>query len=84
MNIELYLYRLALRLRGLGPLAGRPLAEMRDHLVSSTEELVKEGMSRGEAETEAVRRMGDSDLVADQLIVTVGRDHDWLGGRCGL
>jgi hypothetical protein len=47
------------------PARGRILAEVEDHLVQSAERLTRDGLSRSEAEMEAVARFGDpADLAA--------------------
>lgn len=45
-------------------LSGRILAEIDDHLSEATESLVERGLSRSDAEREAIQRFGDPDLVA--------------------
>lgn len=45
-------------------LSGRILAEIDDHLSEATESLVERGISRADAEREAIQRFGDPELVA--------------------
>lgn len=76
MNIEQYLTDVRVRLAKVGPLAERPLAEMRDHLRESVRELVAGGKPLEEAELEAVRRFGDAERIASELAAALRTEID--------
>ena len=89
--VEDYLDELLRRTRSDARTTRRLLEEASDHLHATTAELVNDGMSRHEAETEAVRRFGPVTPIVDvtsrrsllALVVETARGALFLAG-CGL
>jgi hypothetical protein len=76
MNVDAYVLRIAARLSRFGPLAARPLTEIRHHLVDSQQALMSDGATPSQAQQEAVRRFGDADEIAEQLAAVLANQRD--------
>lgn len=76
MMVDAYLLRIGSRLSRFGPLATRPLIEIRHHLLDVQQALIRDGATPSQAEEEAVRRFGDADEIAEQLAAALSTERD--------
>ncbi len=76
--IEPYLDQIRHRLSGFGPIAARPLREIHEHLLDTVQTLCDAGLSREEAEREAIERFGDAQSVATEFAVVLRKEIDLM------
>jgi hypothetical protein len=76
VSIDEYLRRVGAQLAGLGPVATRSLAEIRDHLHDSVEDRIERGATPDEAERDAIEQFGDPLVVATELAAVLRHEGD--------
>src|SRR5262249_11184047 len=69
-RLDIYLAQLAVELRARGLAAARIVEEARGHLTDATEDGLQRGLTREEAEHDAIARFGAPDLVASTFAPT--------------
>jgi hypothetical protein len=65
--IDAYLEKLSAELRRRGIAGNREIEEIRDHLTDSADAMVAQGVTRPDAERQAIERMGDAAEIARQI-----------------